>query len=102
MVGIRRHSPYAEKDQGFKAPNVLLCFPDLCHIEIRCPSAGGSADGTVWHQPSLFLMHPVYQFFQRILIKVHIGDRGEKPFDHQPPSAFVYVRGVIGDPCQPD
>ena len=101
VMGIGRHAAHAKENQGFETADILLRAPELLHIVIVGSAAGGSADGAVRNESRLFSMHPVDQSADGFFIKIHIGNGGEQPLDHQPPCIPVHIRGIVGGTRQP-
>ena len=83
MVGIGGNATNTEENQRLKASDILIRIPQLAHIIVIVPAAGGSTLVALRNQLLLFCIHLVDNCKQRIIVKVYIGQSRKETFhDH--------------------
>ena len=102
VMGIRRHTTHAEKDQRFKAANILLRVPEQVHIIIIIPPTARAAAGAFWCQSFPFRVHLFDQLANGLFVEVHISDGGEQSLDHQPPCIGIDRSIAVRSSGQPN
>ena len=95
VMGVSRHAAHAEEDQGFEAANILLRVPEQVHIIIIVSPTAGATSGATGNKAGLFLVYLIDQLPNGLFVEAHIGDGGEQPLDHQPPSPLIHIRSII-------
>ena len=83
VIGIGRHAPDAEEDQGLEGPNVLLGVPQGFHIIVIIVAAGRGAQGAVRNDPVFLRPDLPDQGLDGVIFKVYIGDAGKQGLLHQ-------------------
>ena len=95
VMCISCHAAHAKQNEGFQASDILIGAPEQVHIVVAGASARGSAACAVGCQPRLFTMYPADQFPNRFFVEIHIGDRGKKSLDHQPPHLWRCLHTAV-------
>ena len=102
VVRIRSHPAHAEENERLETADILLRVPELGHVIVAGAPAGGSAGRAARHKPRFFRVHAADHRADGLIVKVHVGDGHEQPFDEKLPCVLVHAGRVVRRAGQPN
>ena len=84
VIGVGRHTPQAEKDQGFERTDVLVGLPELAHVVFVGSAAGRCTGAAIGGQRRLFPADDFNLPADGFLVEINIGQGGEQSLNHRP------------------